>query len=179
MKKEEALERIVSDMTKRNLKKKKIISNYDYISWLEKFTLSHDSFADDSWLYNPSEISKEDLKNVRMLDIFFGALSEYCHKYYINIDCDEEYEEERINLKYNGVGYVLGLVVGQGSYVYVLRKHLEDNEIDFEDILKDTVPDDFEDKKALLQQFEQIVSEMKGMDVPLSAMLKIFNEQIQ
>ena len=114
-----------------------------------------------------------------MLDIFFGALSEYCHKYYINIDCDEEYEEERINLKYNGVGYVLGLVVGQGSYVYVLRKHLEDNEIDFEDILKDTVPDDFEDKKALLQQFEQIVAEMKGMDVPLSAMLKIFNEQIQ
>ena len=177
MKKAEALERIVSDMTKRNLKKKKIISNYDYISWLEKFTLSHDSFADDSWLYNPSEISKEDLKNVRMLDIFFGALSEYCHKYYINID--EEYEEERINLKYNCVGYVLGLVVCQGSYVYVLRKHLEDNEIDFEDILKDTVPDDFEDKKALLQQFEQIVAEMRGMDVPLSAMLKIFNEQIQ
>jgi hypothetical protein len=179
MKKAEVLERIVSDMNKRNLKKKKIISNYDYISWIEKFMLSHDSFADDSWLYNPSEISKEDLQNVRMLDIFFGALSEYCHKYYINIECDEEFEEERINLKYNGIGYQFGLVVGQGAYVYVLKKNLEGNEIAFEDIFKDTVPDDFEDKKALLQQFEQLVAEMRGMDIPLSVMMKIFNEQIK
>ena len=179
MKKAEVLERIVSDMNKRNLKKKKIISNYDYISWIEKFMLSHDSFADDSWLYNPSEISKEDLQNVRMLDIFFGALSEYCHKYYINFECDEVFDEERINLKYNGIGYQFGLVVGQGAYVYVLKKNLEGNEIAFEDIFKDTVPDDFEDKKALLQQFEQLVAEMRGMDIPLSAIMKIFNEQIK
>ena len=178
MKKAEDLERIVSDLNKRNLKKKKIVSNYDYISWLEKFTLAHASFADDSWLYNPSEISKEDLKNVRILDIFFGGVAEYCHKYYINIDCEEEFEEERINLKYNGVGYQIGLVVGQGSYVYVTRKNLEGNEIDFEDVFSDVAPADFEEKKALLLQYEQLVAEMKGMDVPLSAMLKIFNEQI-
>lgn len=176
MKKVEALERILSDISRRNQKKKALIANYDYISWLENFSLSHDCFSDDSWMYTPSEISKEDLKNVQILDLFFNALSEYCHRYYINIAWNEDCEEERINLEYNGVAYQFGLVVGQGAYVYVKRKTPVGNEINFSDVVNDIEPADFEDKKALLIQFEELVDEMKGMDIPHSAMLEIFNK---
>lgn len=176
MKKTDGLERIFSDICGKNLKKQELVASYDYISWLEKFTLSHEYFADDSWAYKPDEISQSDLENVQVLDIFFGALSEFCHKYYINTAWNEMYEEERINVKYNGIGYQFGLVVGQGAYVYVKRVDVTDTAIDFADVLNDVAPVDFEAKKALLTKFKAIVDEMKSINIPLAAMLNTFME---
>ena len=162
-------------MKMRNLAKKELISNCDYMMWLEKFTLLYSSFADNTWLYKPDEISENEKEKVEKLELFFEGLSEYCHKYYINISCNERFEEERINIKHDGIGYQLGLVIGQGGYVYVERKEPDENAIEFSDVLNDVVPADFESKKALLMQFEQLVSEIKAKDIPTSILLKIVN----
>ena len=41
-------------------KRKEIFSNTNYIKWLEGFTTKYESFADDSWLYTPTELSQEE-----------------------------------------------------------------------------------------------------------------------
>lgn len=176
MKSNELMNQFIQKMQKVNADKKEIVSDYTYISWLEKFTLQHESFSDDSWLYKPEEISKDDNANVNRLQLFFEALSDYCHKYYIDIAYNKDFEVERINIKHNGVGYQLGLVVGQGAYMYVERKEVEDRAIDFCDIVNDTIPEDFEAKKALLKSFEEIVAEMKKIGVPDSVILEMVNK---
>ena len=163
-------------MRKRNVDKKELISNNNFISWLEQFTLKYNDFTDDDWLYKPDELSEVDTRNVGKLGLFFEALSDYCHKYYINIDSNEMYEDECINIRHNGIGYQLGLVVGQGAYIYVNRKTPEDNAIEFMDIVNDIPPSDFEAKKDLLKKFEQIIAEMNAMDIPKSVILERVNK---
>ena len=86
------------------------------------------------------------------------------------------FEFERINIKHNGIGYCIGLVIGQGAYVYVNRTVPEDSSIDFDDILNDVIPKDFETKKALIDIFEQIVTDMKAMNIPKSVILEIIQK---
>ena len=132
------------NMRKRNVDKKELISNNNFILWLEQFTLRYNAFTDDDWLYKPDELSEVDTRNVGKLGLFFEAMSDYCHKYYINIDSNEMYEDECINIRHNGIGYQLGLVVGQGAYIYVNRKTPEDNAIEVMDIVNDISPSNFE-----------------------------------
>lgn len=168
-------DQLLEEMKKREAEKKELFSNYDYILWLEKFTLLYERFTDDSWLYKPEELSEVDIKNVGKIALFFEALSDYCHKYYINVASNEMFESECINIKHNGIGYQIGLVTGQGSCVYVERKVPEDGTIEFSDVLNDTMPEDFEAKKALIKKFEQIVTEMKAKCIPISIILEIVN----
>jgi len=161
------------EMRKRNAEKKELLSNDNYILWLEKFTLTYQRFADINWLYKPEELPEVDTNNVGKIEIFFEALSDYCQKYYINMDVNNTHESRHINIKYNGVGYEIGLIVGQGAFVYVGRKAPEDSAIDFNDVLNDIAPKDFDAKKDLIGKFEQIVTEMKAMNIPKSLMLAI------
>ena len=170
------LERFFEKMGKRELEKKELLSSHDYILWLEKFTSQYESFSDESWLYRPEEISESDSKNVEKLELFLEILSEYCHKYYIDTTSHEMYVAECINIKHNGIGYQVALVVGQGGYVCVKRKVPEDGAIEFDDVLNDTMPEGFEDKKALLTKFEQIVTELKTKKVPTSILMGIVNK---
>lgn len=143
---------------------KQIVSNYDYISWLEKFTQIHERFASDSWLYKKEELSKSDYNNVEKLHLFFNGISEYCRSFHINIESYEDFET--VHIKHNNVGYQLGLVIGQGSYVYVKREDPQDNAIIFDNIMNNIVPEEFKTKEELLQKFEKIISAMKEADIP-------------
>lgn len=162
MEKKSVVERLIERMEQE----KKLVSNYDYISWLEKFTLLHESFADNSWLYSPGEISKEDLSNVENLCYFFNGITDgYCQKYYINTDSHDDFERECIHIKYNNVGYQIGLVVGQGSYVYVNREEPKDDAIEFCNVVNDIKPEDFETKESLLKEFESVILAMKNANI--------------
>lgn len=169
-------DRFFEEMRRKEEEKKELVSNYDYMLWLEAFTLLHENFTDDSWLYNPGELSESDNANVEKLNLFFDALSQYCHKYYINIECGEDFEEERMYIRHNNVVYQLGLVVGQGAYVYVIRKEPEDGAIEFSDVVNDVEPKEFEAKDAKMKEFKQLVAEMKTMNIPTSVMLEIVNK---
>lgn len=43
----------------QNTKMQKILSNTDYIKWLDRFTIEHSSFFDKDWLHSPEKISKK------------------------------------------------------------------------------------------------------------------------
>lgn len=168
--------RAIEAMKQQDAEQKAIVATYDYIRWLEEFTLLHETFTDETWLYKPEEISKADNDNVKRLSLFFEAMSRYCRKYYIDTQFNERFETERIYIKYNDVVYQFGLVVGQGAYVYVVRSGEECGEtIAFEDIVNDSKPENFEEKKAQIEKFEQIVAKMRALKIPDSVILEILN----
>lgn len=154
---------VVERLIERAEKIERLVSNCGYISWLENFTLAHGIFKDYSWLYTPEEISKEDFEKVQDLELFFEGIKRYCDKYYINTEISDGFEQECIHIKHNNVGYQIGLVVGQGAYVYVVREEPKADAIDFNDVLSDTKPKDFESKENLLKKFESAIYEMKNV----------------
>lgn len=151
--------------------RKKLISNYDYINWIENFTLSHTSFTTDQWLYFPEKISKEDYDNVSKLSDFHEAISNYCYKFFIDISAKEKFEATNIHIKYNNICYEMGLVVGQGSLVYIGREEISEKAIDFSDIVNNTPPESYASKKTLLDSFEIFISEMKDLGVPYHSII--------
>lgn len=156
------IERIIARMERE----KKLVSNYDYISWLENFTLEHEEFNDCSWLYSSDEITEENLENVQALCSFFEGIGRYCDKYYINTEGNGDFEKECIHIKHDNVGYQIGLVVGQGAYVYVTREEPKTDAIDFCHVVNDTKPEDFEVKENLLKKIDFKICEAKDIGIP-------------
>lgn len=169
-------ERFFEEYNKRIGEQNKLISNYDYINWLENFTLSNPCFTVDSWLYHPEEISQEDNNNVLKLFVFHEVISEYCQKFLINISVNDNFDVTRIHIKYNNIGYQFGLVIGQGSYVYIEREEINEKAIDFSDIVNNVEPEDFEEKKEMLKTLEFLVSTMKQKEVPISRINSILKK---
>lgn len=157
---------VVERIIERAEKEKKLVSNYDYISWLENFTLKHESFNDSSWLYNSEEISKEDLANVEDLCAFFDGIRNYCDKYYINTESSESFVQGCIHIKHHNVGYEIGLVVGQGAYVYVAREEPVSEAIEFCHVVNNTKPENFETKEKILKKLDFKICEAKDIGIP-------------
>lgn len=157
---------VVERIIERIEKEKKLVSNYDYISWLEKFTLKHESFDDGTWLYTPEEISKEDLANVEDLCAFFAGIRSYYDKYYINTESSERFVQGCVHIKHHNAGYEIGLVVGQGVYVYVTREEPASDAIDFCHVVNNTKPENFETKKKLLKKLDFKICEAKDIGIP-------------
>lgn len=128
---------------------KELVSDTKYIKWLEEFTSKHPFFYDDSWLYCPSKLSDDDRKNVEILSLFFRAIDRYAKDNYIALGYVEF--GSFYNIKYNNVGYCIGLVVGQGASSYCDRFDISDDDylIDFNDIMnnkKQVWVDDYNNK---------------------------------
>lgn len=112
-----------------------LVSNTDYITWLEKFMSIHPSFCDDEWLYFPEQLEPENLKNVSLLYHFFRGIIMYLD------DSDITGDEFGyfIQIMFNGIGYKIGVQHGQGSYHYCEKREIFHNEsdfIDFNEIMK-------------------------------------------
>ena len=119
---------------RRNAKiSKELISNEDYISWLEKFTIEHPYFDDEYWQYFPEEITDNDLKNVQNLNLFFQAIEHYAQKNYIFPNTDNS--EFFYSIKHNKIGYEIGLIPGQGTVFFCQKTKARKSFIDFKNIL--------------------------------------------
>ena len=149
-----------------------LVYNYDYINWLENFTKTHSSFADDDWLYFPENLSKQDYERVRELSIFYNVIKKYADKNYI-------YEKQNImesahhsynTIKYNGNIYKVGLVIGQGSYHYCKRiDEATDKTIDFKDIVENRKSEKTDEISSKLSDLSNMIEEMIKSDVPIEA----------
>ena len=69
----------------KNTKMQEMLSNTDYIKWLDKFTIKHSSFSDGDWLSSSEKISKEDLEKVNDLPLMYEGIEKYASENYIYI----------------------------------------------------------------------------------------------
>lgn len=137
---EKAREKFLQGLLESRRKEKELTMNNEYVMWLEKFTEDYPNFSDEDWLYHAEKISKQDFKRVEDLPYFYGGIMGYAdrHKIEANPCCFGNY----YNIKYNNIGYEIGVMHGQGTIQFCKRVSLEDeiNEdkfIDFEEIIKD------------------------------------------
>ena len=110
----------------------KILSNEDYINWLEKFTLNTPRFYCDS-CFSPSINSLDNIsQNIQDISLLYNAIKNYANDNYIApipTVCGDYY-----SIKHNNVGYQIGIMTGPETIYYCMRTEEEKNYIPFKDI---------------------------------------------
>lgn len=155
----------------KNIKIQEILSNTDYIKWLDSFTLEHSSFFDDDWLYSPEKISKEDLEQVNNLHIMYCGIERYASKNYIYpTDCDFG---NFYKVKLENTGFEIGMLVGQGTLFFCNRVQIENQKkfIDFNDILNNKNNNNVTTIKNKLNELSNLVVSLYKSGVPLEAIV--------
>lgn len=147
----------------------KLVSNAEYMLWLEKFTTSNPEFTDDAWLYFPEEISKYDYEMVSMLQYFLDGIKRYAHTNYIPMEGDVY--DYHFSLKFNNIDYKIGAVSGQGTYTYCCRENISTDKrfIDFNDIMTNKVQDNVAIITEKLNAMANIAKEILNLGAPEDA----------
>lgn len=163
------------DLTAKETLSTELVSNLVYMKWLEDFTLHIPTFSDDFWKYVKCEISDYDEEKIRQLSLFLHGILNYCKSYLIDTHFGGEFETNRVHIKFNGVGYSLGLVTSENKYVYVSREIINPDSINFLDIVHSIAPDNLQLKYELLKSFECQIETMKKYGVPKSELVNILH----
>lgn len=111
----------VKELIERKEKINKMIENFEYINWLEEFSKKYNKFSDDSWLYSPSEIDKDDYDKVIMLGDFYDGLYRYAYEHYVDFFFEDTFAGENFWFVYNNVYYNIGYIAGQGTVFFIER----------------------------------------------------------
>ena len=115
---QEWMEKFLEELEEKEMQRRDLVQKYDYINWLEKFTKKHPEFCDDTWLYKQDEISKEDYENVCKISTFFSVISDFADKHYIPAYVCAGGTGLCYFVKYNGIIYEFGTIIGQGAVSY-------------------------------------------------------------
>ena len=153
-------------------KRKEMFSNTEYLKWLECFTIEHQDFSDDDWLYFPEKISQEDNQKVKNLHLFYEGIELYGKKNYIYpTECDFG---GYYNIKFDNIGYEIGMLVGQGTLFFCKRTPLnKDLEyIDFKDIMNDKKKDGVDVITKQLNDLSNKILELHKKGIPLTAIIE-------
>lgn len=123
---------------KENVKNEKIkilMSNTNYLEWINQFTQNKKGFFDDDWIYFPEQISDSDKENVEKLWLFYEGISGYAdlnNIYPLQCDFGNFYK-----IRLDKIGFEIGVLIGQEA-VFFCNKVAVKNEqefIDFNDIM--------------------------------------------
>lgn len=146
-----------------------ILSNPDYMKWLEDFTLKYPDFTNRYWTYS-SDLSAEDSKRVEDLVILYNLISSFATKNYI-------YQEQRdstvfYRIQNDNIGYEIGIISGLGIEFFCKRVEIEPgvNFIDFNDIRIDKKYDNVDYIENSLNNLSTMVRALYENGVPLEAL---------
>lgn len=133
---EKIVSSVVAEIMEKQKERETIGSSDTYVNWLKGFMADKESFSDDDWVYNPEEISPDDLKNVGKLYFLLDVIDNYATENNISelsIPSGLYY-----NVKYNDFMFKVGICVGQGGYCFCEKTTGDENTefIDFNDVIK-------------------------------------------
>ena len=173
---DKCMEKIFQGLLADGEEEKRLVSSPEYMEWLYEFTRSRGYFDDHYWAYGKeATISDEDYKQIGVLTQFYNALAKYHAENWLqeNIGGGERW----YNVEYKDAYFAIGVCVGQGGYNFVKRYTGYDEMmpltyVDFEDVMNNVPVSDLELKKAKLQEFETIASEMRKLNIPRSVVYK-------
>ena len=174
-------EKLTKEREERKRKIKALLSNYDYMNWLNKFTKDNNGFYTEYYLYNTLEISKEDLDNVNKFKLLFEGIDKYAYKNYIYPDIDDYQIVYGIKDNVNEIYYKIGLITGQGSYYFCDRVEYTDemNFIDFNDIMNDRTRDNVKEIETGLNNMSNLIVSLSLKGAPLGAIKEVFDKTIR
>ena len=169
---------VIEGLIKSQERAKSIVADNIYMLWLEKFSGLYPIFSDDTWLYEPDANSKEDSENVAELCSFFNGVSGYAEKNFLPI-YSEDYSSY-VCIKFNNIGYEIGLVSGQGTYAYCQRIGISSDKvfIDFSDIVADKKQPHVDGVDETLSKISKLIEQLLVSGVPVTAIYARINDTI-
>lgn len=164
----------------QNTKMQKILSNTDYIKWLDRFTIEHSSFFDKDWLHSPEKISKEDLERVNNLHLMYRGIDTHANKNYIYpTSCNFG---NFYNIKLENIGFEIGILGRQGTLFFCNRVSIKNQKdfIDFNDILNNkNVNVNATAIENKLNELSNLITSLYKSGIPLKAIKSILNNTLK
>ena len=157
----------------------KIISNYDYINWVDSYMRDKTCVYDDDPIYNNESIAKKDFSNIYLISALFCAIEKYAKDNYI-------YPQETefgfyYNINYLLNGYKVGAMAGQGVTYYI--KKCDDINLDsclnFEDIINNKRQDNYLNIKERLENLKEEIINSCEDNVPIEAIEETVEDTIK
>lgn len=181
--KDSTLDSILNRYLRDRERANELVSNSEYILWLEKFTVEHPIFSSDQWLYAPEELSKEDFANVELLSLFLEGIDNYAGRNFLTLipsDLGDDWGHH-VFIKFNNVGYDIGVEHGQGSYNYCERIDISSDKhfIDFNDIMSNKKQDHVDSITAKLNDLSNLLDDMLASGVPETKISSIVESAIE
>ncbi len=169
----------VEKLLERIEKQKEMQSNPNYINWLEKFTEKYPRFTDNDFLYDKKLKSLEDNECIDNLNLFYKIIEEYFEKNYIYLEKNSDFSRN-YKIKYNGIGYKIGCMIGQGTLFYCERiSNPDDTYLDYNDILSNKKQPHTDEINKILEELTTIIFYYHENGVPLQALKISLNEAIK
>lgn len=178
----EKAEEFTNDYVERlkysNAKIKELLSNTNYLKWLERFTIEHSFFTINDWIYLPDAISKDDSEQVDNLCYLYDGIKRYAIKNYVYPIKYGSGGYYRIKL--DNIGYEIGMFVGQGTSFFCARVALDNDldYIDFNDIMNNKMLDNVDFIKQKLDNFSNMVLELYEKGIPVDAIVNTFDNTL-
>lgn len=149
---------------------KSIMSNTDYVEWLQKFTEDKDGFADVDYTYCSDNLKEIDRKNIETLYLFYKGIGRYASSNHIvpnYFDFGEFYK-----VRYNDFYFKIGVAYGQGSSVFcskITGKNLK-GFINFNNILTNN--------SASLDKLANLITAMQKGGIPMEDIMNTVNATV-
>ncbi len=125
---------LFQDLRNRYQKMKKIISNEEYIKWIENFNTIYPNFFNSELLKIPKDMSKQDQEKIKMMNIFYCAVEQYADEN--NIEPIQIENKSFYLIEYNDKGYEVGIKTGLQTFFYSKKIEIKDKNffINFDNI---------------------------------------------
>lgn len=176
----------MNEFIESRLKKEKVksgeikilMSNANYLEWLNQFTQDKKGFFDDHWLYLPEQINDSDKENVEKLCLFYEGINGYArlnHIYPLQCDFGNFY---RIRL--DKIGFEIGILIGQGTVFFCNKVAVENEQefIDFNDIMTGKKQEQVDKINANLESLSNMVLTAYESGAPIEAITYTLENQI-
>ena len=172
----------ITKFVEKAKKKDKIIKEVlteDYIKWLLKYTYDREWIEDKTCDYEKEHLDINK-KNLSRLCILFEIVEDYAQKNYISPLSVSPFSDS-YRIKYNGVGFKIGVMTGQGTYFYCNRIEIENaNEyIDFIDIINNVKQENVDFITKSLKELEDEIKKTYKKGIPIREIEKTTNETIK
>lgn len=134
---------------------------------MEKFTLEHESFSDNGWLYFLEKLSDDDRSYVDELCLFYDGIQNYANKNHIYPT--QFPSGEFFKIKLSDIGFEIGMIWGQGTSFFCNRVPVEKDFIDFNDIIDNKKNSQNEIIKTKLEQLSSNIISLYQNGIPFEA----------
>ena len=142
------------------------IVSKNYLDWLVK-TTSIMPYIGTYYLY--SNVSKQDEENINDLEVIYELIAEYAKENYvepISIEVGDFFCGDYYQVKYNGIGFEIGIDLFQGLDYYCNRvKQVDKKAIDLEKAIKGGKHPNTKKMELKLKSLEEYLMELIDSDV--------------
>ena len=132
---DELVDKFIAKEKQKDKEIKNMLSNTDYINWLNDFSKDKNRFSDDDWLYFPEKLNESDREKVGKLYLLYEGIDCYAEENHISPESCKF--GNYYSVKLNDFCFEIGILIGQGTVFFFNKVPLEEDKefIDFNDIM--------------------------------------------